>query len=79
MNDVVSMGKMISSDDIVNRFSFHPATSDTAPFHEGIRQECRQLAHYINESVIDCREKALAITNLEQVMMWCNAAIARNQ
>lgn len=79
MIDVVSMGKMIPSDDIVNRFSFHPATATTGPMHSAIRDECLKLASYINDNIIDCREKALAITNLEQVMMWCNAAIARNQ
>ena len=37
--------------------------------------------HYANLLVDNCppsRELSLALTNLEQVMFWANAAIARN-
>jgi hypothetical protein len=32
----------------------------------------------INDLCPESREKSLAITNLEQAVMWANAAIARN-
>ncbi|MDT2194096.1 DUF7681 family protein [Paenibacillus larvae] len=39
----------------------------------------KELAYLINEICPNSREKSLAITNLEQVVMWANASIARNE
>jgi hypothetical protein len=64
--------------DLDNRFTFHPADSEVKRrAHEHIRSRCRYLAGILNEDLPEGREKALAITNLEQVMFWANAAIAR--
>lgn len=68
---------MISTEDLDNRFKFHPADEDTATRHEHIRDMCRGLADHVNRNVPDGREKALAMTALEEVMMWSNAGIAR--
>lgn len=65
--------------DIEHRFAFHAATTEEKrDAHTSVRQQCRQLADTLNEQLPEGREKALAITNLEQVMMWANAAIARD-
>lgn len=70
---------MIDPADIENRFAFHPATDEEKrDAHTSVRQQCRQLADFLNEKLPDGREKALAITHLEEVMMWGNAALARN-
>ncbi|NKU21756.1 hypothetical protein GS907_24660 [Rhodococcus hoagii] len=62
-----------------NRFDFHPATTaEKRGEHGSIREACKQLAHFIDAHVPPSREKACALTNLEQAMMWANAAIARN-
>lgn len=67
-------------EDLDNRFDFHPAsTEEKRNEHTSIRQSCKRLAYEINSSVPDSREKSLAITALEECMMWANAAIARNQ
>ncbi len=64
--------------DIDNRFAFHPAsTEEKRNEHTSIREHCRELASFINEKVPEGREKSLAITHLEEVMFWANAAIAR--
>lgn len=64
--------------DIEHRFAFHAApTQEKRDEHTSVRQNCRALADFINEHVPEGREKALAITHLEEVMMWANAAIAR--
>lgn len=70
--------QMIDPRDIEHRFAFHAAdTQEKRDAHGSVRQHCRQLADYINEHVPDGREKSLAITHLEETMMWANAALAR--
>lgn len=69
----------MTTDDLANRFGYHPAnTEDKRQAHEDVRAYCRELAGYLNDALPDGREKSLAITNLETVMFWSNAAIARN-
>lgn len=66
--------------DLENRFSFHPAKDEeTKVKHETVRNTCLRLALDINSLVPESREKSLAITHLEEVMMWANAAIAREK
>ena len=67
--------------DIERRFAYHQPSSKKIALHATIRQGCRELANMINNAdlgIPDCREKSLAITKLEEVMLWTNAAIARN-
>jgi hypothetical protein len=66
--------------DINNRFAYHrPATQEVADTHTLIREELRGVAHFLDSRIPEGREKAVAITKLEEVMFWANAAIARNQ
>lgn len=68
----------MQSEDLNNRFAFHPAsTQEKRNEHTSVRQHCLALASFINGNVPEGREKALAITHLEETMMWANAAIAR--
>lgn len=65
--------------DIENRFAFHAAaTQEKRDEHTSVRQHCRRLADELNQSLPEGREKSLAMTHLEEVMLWANAAIARN-
>lgn len=70
---------MADQNELDNRFAFHPATAENkhGEVHDEIRLQCGRLAAFLNESVPDGREKALAITHLEEVMFWANAAVAR--
>ncbi|MEV8124761.1 hypothetical protein AB0P07_11710 [Streptomyces sp. NPDC085944] len=64
--------------DIEHRFAFHAATTqEKRDEHTSVRQHCRRLADELNERLPEGREKSLAITKLEEVMFWANAAIAR--
>lgn len=69
---------MINSADIEIRFTYHPPTPEKVMAHENIRFACKTLAMIINQEIPDGREKSLAITHLEDTMMWANAAIARS-
>jgi len=64
--------------DLRNRFEFHPGTPDTVPVYGAVRALCLALAGELDNLAPDCREKSLAITRLEEVMFWTNAAVARN-
>lgn len=64
--------------DLNNRFEFHPATPKTGPVHKRVRALCGALASDLDQLVPEGREKSLAITHLEEVMMWANAGIARH-
>lgn len=66
--------------ELTDRFTFHPATTaERREAHEDVRALCRDVALELNELVPDGREKSLAITHLEDVMMWANAGIARQK
>jgi len=70
----------MDSADIENRFAFHAAPDEEKRnAHTAIRSHCWGLADYLNDKLPEGREKSLAITHLEEVMLWSNAALARNQ
>ena len=65
--------------DIENRFTYHPPKKDQAERYETMRGQARELALHIYAEAPDSREKWLALTKLEEAVMWANAAIARNE
>lgn len=67
------------NDQIMRNFTYHAPRADQQPRYEQIRDEARVLALTIDMLCPDSREKSLAITKLEEVVMWANAAIARNE
>jgi hypothetical protein len=65
--------------DLLNRFTFHPVSSaDTASIYETIRREALGLAELLDRFCPDSRELSLAVTTLEEVVFWANAAVARH-
>lgn len=69
---------MMDARDIEHRFAFHAAPDqEKRDEHTAIRQHCRRLADELNTRLPEGREKSLAITHLEEVMFWGNAALAR--
>jgi hypothetical protein len=70
---------MMDAADIANRFTYHTPKTDQTTRYEMIRQHAHALATLINNHAPDSREKSLAITHLEDAVMWANASIARNE
>ncbi len=65
--------------DLANRFTYHAPQGDQVERYQQIRNRAHELALFLNYKVEDCRELSLAITHLEQAVMWANAAIARHK
>lgn len=64
---------------IENNFSYHAPKPGQPEIYQEIREKAKELAYLIDELTPNSREKALAMTNLEQSVFWANAAIARNE
>jgi len=65
--------------DIEKNFSYHAPKNNQPERYEKIRYKAKLLAAYIDENCPDSREKSLAMTKLEEAVMWANASIARNE
>lgn len=65
--------------DIEKRFTYHKPKEDNAYKFVVIREDAKRFANIINELVPESREKSLAMTKLEEVVMWANAGIARQE
>lgn len=59
------------------RFKYHKPKEGQPEKYQGIREKSKELAWLIEETCPESREKALAITKLEESVMWANASIAR--
>jgi hypothetical protein len=70
---------MIVPADLDNRFTYHAPKPGQSARYEKLRFNGRNYADMINELCPDSREKSLALTALEECVMWANAAIARNE
>lgn len=69
----------MSASDIEHRFDYHRPNAEAVKLHEGVREVLKEVALSFDSNLPDGREKAVAITKLEEAMFWANAAIARNK
>ena len=65
--------------DLDNKFSYHAAKENQCVRYENIRQSAKDMYTMLNSLCPCSRELSLALTNLEQCVMWANASIARNE
>lgn len=68
----------MSNPKIENAFTYHAPKEGQPAKYQAIREKAKELAYIIDETVPESREKSLAITKLEESVMWANAGIARN-
>ena len=66
-------------ENLIHRFKYHKPKDDQIERYTTIRDTARVLAVLMGDSCPDSRELSLAITKLEEAVMWANAAIARNE
>ena len=64
---------------IENNFTYHTPKVDQVGRYISIREKAKELAYMIDELCPESRERSLAMTKLEECVMWANAAIARNE
>lgn len=69
----------MSREIIENNFKHHPPKDDQEDKYNRLRDAAKTFAYYIEGLCPNSREKSLAMTNLEQSVMWANASIARNE
>ncbi len=63
---------------ISRNFKHHPPTEPQILSHKEIRDTGKSFAAVIFYSTPESREQSLAITKIEEAVMWANAAIARD-
>jgi len=68
----------MATPDLENRFTYHPPKDGQAETYQGLRAVALNFARTIDQQCPDSREKSLALTHLEDCVMWANASIARN-
>lgn len=71
---------MLTLKELRNRFTYHKpiVKLNQQERYEDIRAKALQLATLLLEITPESREQSLAITCLEEVVFWSNAAIARH-
>jgi hypothetical protein len=64
---------------IDNNFQYHAPKEGQQEKYEQIRDTAKDFAHKLVNLCPPSRELSLALTDLESLVMWANAAIARNE
>ena len=65
--------------DIEATFTYHKPFGSQTERYQLLRDEAKKLAHLIEGSCPVSRETSLALTSLQQTIMWANASIAINE
>lgn len=66
-------------DELEKRFTYHAPKEGQPERYNKLRAQGELMARIILDMTPRSREQSLALTNLEQAIMWANAAIARNE
>jgi hypothetical protein len=67
---------MLDDGEVRQRLGYHPATEATTPAFEMNRSAAILLGEVWNRTLPPGREAALALTALQEALMWANAAVA---
>ena len=69
----------MDTEEIRRRFDHHSPDQATGDLHSMVRSKVKSLAFELNDLLPEGRQKSLAFTALEDVMMRSNAAIAQRE
>ena len=64
---------------IERNFTYHAPKPGQPAKYMVIRDTAKGLAMLIHDNCPDSRERSIAMTKLEECVMWANASIARNE
>lgn len=64
--------------DLEKNFTYHAPTEEQKEIYKNIRKMAHDYAEYIQKVSSQSRELSLALTKIEESVMWANAGIARN-
>lgn len=67
----------MAPEELEARFTYHAPKEGQPERYQRLRDTARALAELVDAECPESREKSLALTNIEQSVMWANAAIAR--
>ena len=70
---------MTKLEEIARNFTYHPPKEGQAERYTTLREVAKELAELFVEECPESRELSLALTKLEESVMWANASIARNE
>ena len=70
---------MITADELTRRFTYHQPKGTQPHRYEHLRRCAREFAREILLATPESREQSLALTALEEAVMWANAGIARRE
>ena len=62
-----------------HNFKHHAPDADAITCHESVRAAAREMTVRVLSVAEPSRERSLALTKIEEAMMWANAAIARER
>jgi len=69
----------MTTEQINKIFTYNPPKEGQPDKYVALRQQAKVLAELINTLCPESREKSLAITSVQQTIMWANASIAINE
>jgi|SRR6185437_185577 len=69
----------VNRDRVIHNFTYHAPQGTQVVRYGQLRDAGKALALLFLELAPESRERSLALTALEEAVMWANAAIARNE
>jgi hypothetical protein len=72
-------GVRISADELMARLSHHTMDETQVAASTEVRAAAKELAATIVNAAPPGRETSLAVTHVEEALMWANKAIARGE
>lgn len=69
---------LITEEEFNKRFTYHPPKQNAIDYFDSIRSLGSEFATFVNENCPEGREANLALTKIEEAIMWANASIARD-